>query len=131
MPIEPAVIEIPLRVESDLAITTIANSITLTPGTLTMDYDETRNALNVHAIDGRDPAGVVEPIRAWEDYALSIFDEERSPADPAPEIAVYPAGYQNPPDPLEREERAEQRTEAADEHDRHGGDGDGGDADGR
>lgn len=84
MPIDPDVIEVPLRVESDLAITTIANSITLTPGTLTMDYDDERNSLYVHAIDGRNPDQVVEPIRTWENYALRIFDEERTPDDPVP-----------------------------------------------
>ena len=84
MPIEPAVVVFPLRVESDLAVTTIANSITLTPGTLTLDHDEDANALLVHAIDGRDPDAVVAPIRAWEDYALVIFDEPADPADPAP-----------------------------------------------
>jgi len=79
------VIEFPLRVETDLAITTIANSITLTPGTLTMDHDDDRNALYVHTIDGRDPEAVVAPIRQWEDYALVIFDERRSPGDPVPD----------------------------------------------
>ena len=84
MPIEPAVIDLPLRVETDVAVTTIANSITLTPGTLTMDYDAGRNALYVHAIDGRDPAAVARPIRRWEDYALVIFDERLKPGDPVP-----------------------------------------------
>jgi multicomponent Na+:H+ antiporter subunit E len=86
MPIEPAVIVVPLRVETDLAITTIANSITLTPGTLTMDYDHDTNALYVHAIAGRDRDSVVSPIRAWEDYALVIFDEPKKPGDPVPEL---------------------------------------------
>ena len=76
MPIEPDVVEVPLRVESDLAITTIANSITLTPGTLTMDYDESRNSLFVHGINGRDEEAVIAPIRVWEEYALVIFGEE-------------------------------------------------------
>ena len=76
MPIEPDVVEVPLRVESDVAITTIANSITLTPGTLTMDYDATRNSLYVHAIGGRNEEAVIAPIRVWEDYALIIFDED-------------------------------------------------------
>ncbi|MFC7142336.1 Na+/H+ antiporter subunit E [Halosimplex aquaticum] len=91
MPIEPDVIELPLRVETDLAITTIANSITLTPGTLAMDYDEERNALYVHAIDGRDREAVVAPIRTWEDYALHIFDEERGPDDPVPDPGAVAA----------------------------------------
>ena len=85
MPIDPDVVEIPLRVESDLAITTIANSITLTPGTLTMDYDADRNTLYVHAIATDDPASVIAPIRRWEDYALRIFAEPRAPEDPVPD----------------------------------------------
>ena len=92
MPIEPAVIELPLRVETDVAITTIANSITLTPGTLTMDYDAERNAISVHAIDGRDPAAVARPIRQWEDYALVIFDERLKPGDPVPGEASVAEG---------------------------------------
>jgi multicomponent Na+:H+ antiporter subunit E len=97
MPIEPQVILVPLRVETSSAVTTIANSITITPGTITLDHDPDENALYVHLIDGRDPEAVVEPIRTWEDYALVIFDEEASPEDPAPEITVHPPDY--PPEP--------------------------------
>ncbi|MFB6108742.1 MAG: Na+/H+ antiporter subunit E [Haloplanus sp.] len=92
MPIDPAVVEIPLRVQTDVAITSIANSITLTPGTLTMDYDDDANALYVHSIDGSDPEGIVEPIRRWEDYALVIFDEELKPGDPVPDPEVRDDG---------------------------------------
>ncbi|WP_049927504.1 Na+/H+ antiporter subunit E [Halopiger goleimassiliensis] len=88
MPIEPEVILVPLRVETDLAITTIANSVTLTPGTVTLDYVEEANALYVHAVDGRDPEAIVEPIRTWEGYALEMFDEEASPADEPRPIVV-------------------------------------------
>ena len=90
MPIEPAVVVFPLRVRKDVAITTIANSITLTPGTLTMDYDEDRHALVIHAIVGRDRDAVRAPIRQWEDYALLIFDEELKPGDPVPPIEPSP-----------------------------------------
>lgn len=86
MPIDPAVVEVPLRVKSDAAITTIANSITLTPGTLTMDYNRDSNTLYVHSIDGSDPDGILEPIRTWEDYALVIFNEELKPGDPVPQM---------------------------------------------
>ena len=84
MPVEPAVVVLPLRVETDLAVTTIANSITLTPGTLTLEHDEANHALLIHAIDGRDREAVVAPIRRWEDLALRIFDEPGEPGDPAP-----------------------------------------------
>ncbi|MDS0299752.1 Na+/H+ antiporter subunit E [Halogeometricum sp. S1BR25-6] len=95
-PIEPEVILIPLRVQTELGVTTIANSITMTPGSLTLDYDSTENALYIHVIDGRSPEEIVEPIRDWEDYALSIFDEELSAGDPAPDFAVYPPDQTHP-----------------------------------
>jgi multicomponent Na+:H+ antiporter subunit E len=97
LPLEPQVILVPLRVETELGITTIANSITITPGTITLDHDVDENALYVHAIDGRDIEEVVEPIRQWEDYALVIFDEPKSPDDPAPEITIHPPDH--PPEP--------------------------------
>lgn len=97
MPLEPQVVFIPLRVKTTLGITTIANSITLTPGTVTLDHDPDTNGLYVHAIDGRDPNAIVEPIRTWEDYALRIFDEELSPEHPPPEITVHPPDH--PPEP--------------------------------
>jgi multicomponent Na+:H+ antiporter subunit E len=92
MPIEPGVVVVPLRVQTDAAITTIANSITLTPGTLTMDYDDDTNTLYVHGITGRNRDAVLDPIRTWEDYALVIFDEERKPGDPVPEVPVTTGG---------------------------------------
>lgn len=95
--LEPQVVLVPLRVETSLGITTIANSITITPGTITLDHDPDENTLYVHIIDGRHPDEVVEPIRTWEDYALEIFDEDRSPGDPLPEIRVHPPD--RPPEP--------------------------------
>lgn len=82
MPIDPDVIAIPLRVEGAAAVTTIANSITLTPGTLTMDHDPETNTLYVHSIAVQDVRSVVAPIRTLEDYALHIFDEDVSAAEP-------------------------------------------------
>ena len=92
MPIRPGVVVVPLRVQTDAAITTIANSISLTPGTLTMDYDEETNALYVHSIDTSDRDSIVEPIRTWEEYALVIFDEERKPGDPVPTVPARSKG---------------------------------------
>lgn len=88
--LEPEVILVPLRVESALGVTTIANSITITPGTVTLDHDPAANAIYVHIIDGRNPEAVVTPIRRWEDYALEIFDEPRDPSDRAPTVVVDP-----------------------------------------
>lgn len=110
MPINPSVVEVPLRVESDLAVTTIANSITLTPGTLTMDHDAETNTLYVHAIAG-DRDAVLAPIRTWEDYAIRVFDEDADPSDPAP------------PRPSARASTPDSDESSDDEGGEHGGGG--------
>ncbi len=46
----PAIIAIPLDTESDLQITILANFITLTPGTLSLDVSPDRKTLYVHAM---------------------------------------------------------------------------------
>lgn len=52
----PAIIAVPLTVTRDLEITLLANLITLTPGTLSIDVSDDRKTLYVHALDCRDPA---------------------------------------------------------------------------
>ncbi len=46
----PAVIAIPLDVKTDLEITLLANFITLTPGTLSIDVSADRKTLYVHEV---------------------------------------------------------------------------------
>ncbi|WP_246987658.1 Na+/H+ antiporter subunit E [Halorientalis marina] len=130
MPIRPTVVELPLRVESDLAITTIANSITLTPGTLTMDYDDDTNTFYIHTIAGGDRDSVVEPIRAWEDYAIRIFGEDADPGDPAPPrpSTRASAADDQADGTTDADDQADGTTDADDQAD--GADGTGGETDG-
>lgn len=83
-PIEPDVIELPLRVQTDVGITSIANTISLTPGTLTIDHDPDTNSLYLHAVAGQRRETTVAPIRRWEDLLLLILDEEFDPEDEPP-----------------------------------------------
>lgn len=46
----PAVIAIPLDLKTDLEITLLANLITLTPGTLSLDVSPARDVLYIHAM---------------------------------------------------------------------------------
>jgi multicomponent Na+:H+ antiporter subunit E len=48
--LRPAVVAIPLDVEGDDQIAVLANMITLTPGTLSLDVSEDRRTLFVHAM---------------------------------------------------------------------------------
>jgi multicomponent Na+:H+ antiporter subunit E len=55
MELKPGIIAYPLRVDRDFEITILANLITLTPGTLSVDVSDDRRILYVHAIDASDP----------------------------------------------------------------------------
>jgi multicomponent Na+:H+ antiporter subunit E len=52
---KPGVIGIPIEVETDLEITVLANLITMTPGTLSLDISPDRKTLYVHAMYINDP----------------------------------------------------------------------------
>ena len=56
-------VEMPLDVESDFGVMLVANLITLTPGTLSVDVDEERRMLLVHAMFADDPEEVVTGLK--------------------------------------------------------------------
>lgn len=62
-PLRPAIVAYPLQVDRDFEITLLANLITLTPGTLSLDVSEDRATLFIHCIDAPDPDGVIEDIK--------------------------------------------------------------------
>ena len=55
MDFQPAIIAVPLDVKSDLEIMLLANLISLTPGTLSVDVSTDRSTLYVHAMNVDDP----------------------------------------------------------------------------
>jgi multicomponent Na+:H+ antiporter subunit E len=54
MQVKPGIFAFPLTVTTDFEITLLANLITLTPGTLSVDVSADRKTLFVHAIDCSD-----------------------------------------------------------------------------
>jgi multicomponent Na+:H+ antiporter subunit E len=62
LPIDPVVVRIPASLRSDLARTTFGNSITLTPGTVTLDVDG--SDFVVHALTRRGAAGLADGAMA-------------------------------------------------------------------
>lgn len=73
--VRPGVLAIPLHHVSDAVATLVANSITLTPGTLTLEVerrDETA-ILYVHALDLSDPDAVRADIAEFETLAVAAF----------------------------------------------------------
>lgn len=55
MELKPGIFAYPLKVDRNFEITLLANLITLTPGTLSVDVSADRKTLFVHAIDCSDP----------------------------------------------------------------------------
>jgi multicomponent Na+:H+ antiporter subunit E len=55
MQLKPGIFAYPLKVDRNFEITLLANLITLTPGTLSVDVSDDRRTLFVHAIDCADP----------------------------------------------------------------------------
>ena len=53
-PINPGIVKVKTSLKSDTALTFLANSVTLTPGTLSVDIDEEGGFLYIHWIDVRD-----------------------------------------------------------------------------
>ena len=60
--IRPAIIAFPLSVTRDAEITLLANLITLTPGTLSVDVSEDRRFLYIHAIHVTDRDAFIREI---------------------------------------------------------------------
>lgn len=74
MPLKPALIGFPLAVTRDFEITMLANLITLTPGTLSVDVSDDRRTLYIHALDGADPEAIRRDIaEGFEAQILEAF----------------------------------------------------------
>lgn len=73
--IRPGILAMPLHHASDAVVTLVANSITLTPGTLTLGTDRRGDVaiLYVHALDLSDADGVREDICELEVLAVDAF----------------------------------------------------------
>ena len=66
----PGIVAVPLDVRRDLEITLLANLVTLTPGTLSLDVSDDRRTLYVHALDAADPARVRADVKGGFERAV-------------------------------------------------------------
>ncbi|MFP1681994.1 Na+/H+ antiporter subunit E [Alloalcanivorax sp. C16-1] len=73
--LRPAFVEMPLELEDDFAITLLASTISLTPGTVSADVSEDRRTLLIHALDMDDEAELVAQIKQrYERPLKEIFE---------------------------------------------------------
>ncbi len=54
IPIHPGIVKVKTTLTSDMGLTFLANSITLTPGTLSVDIDKDKGLIYVHWIEVKD-----------------------------------------------------------------------------
>ncbi|CAL9358847.1 Na+/H+ antiporter subunit E [Streptomyces sp. enrichment culture] len=88
-----AIIEVPLRVDTDLLITLVAEVVTISPGTVVTEIDRRRGVLYVHALptrDEQDLARLREEVRAVERRVARAVGhshgaDDREPAPGAPD----------------------------------------------
>jgi multicomponent Na+:H+ antiporter subunit E len=72
--IRPGIIAIPLDVRSEAGITLLANLITLTPGTVTLDISSDRRTAYVHCIDIQDADAIRDDIKQnFERRVMELF----------------------------------------------------------
>jgi multicomponent Na+:H+ antiporter subunit E len=75
LPIDPRIIEFETTLRSDLALTAFGNSITLTPGTITIDVKPERGMFMVHAI-AKEPADSLTVDQTMQKKVAYVFFEE-------------------------------------------------------
>ena len=73
--IQPAAIQLPMDLRDDASITALANMITLTPGTWTIDVAPDRSALYVHCLSAPDVEAVKNQIKEQFEAPLKITIE--------------------------------------------------------
>lgn len=73
--LQPRFVELPLDLQTDLAISMLANTITLTPGTLSAQLSDDRRCLIVHALHETDSEALVKTIKQrYEAPLKEIFE---------------------------------------------------------
>ncbi len=81
LPIKPGIVVMKTGLRSDTGLTFLANSITLTPGTLTVEVDREKGLLYVHwiSVKGRDVESATRGIGGrFEPILMKIFEEGSS-----------------------------------------------------
>lgn len=74
--LRPAFVEVPLDLTTDLAISLLANTISLTPGTVSAWLSLDRKILVVHTLDTDDAAALVAEIKQrYETPLKQVFEE--------------------------------------------------------
>lgn len=73
--LRPVFIDIPLNLKTDLAISLLANTISLTPGTVSAHLSADKRTLTVHTLDTDDGQALIAEIKRRYETPLKIIFE--------------------------------------------------------
>jgi multicomponent Na+:H+ antiporter subunit E len=74
---QSGIIDMPLDVKSDVEILLVANLISLTPGTLSLDVSEDRKTLHIHAMFAADPEAEIKGLKdGMERMVRRVFEDD-------------------------------------------------------
>ncbi len=74
-PLKPAFVRLPLDLKSELAISLLANTICLTPGTVSAELSPAHDHLLVHSLNTDDPDALVRTIKQrYEAPLKEVFE---------------------------------------------------------
>lgn len=76
--INEAIVAVPLRCRERLMITLLANAVSLTPGTVTLEATETPPTLYIHVLHLKTVEAVRQDVRRLEDLAIAALVAEES-----------------------------------------------------
>lgn len=68
--LHPAIVRMPIGPKSDLEIFILANLITLTPGTLTLDVARDKSFLVIHSIYAEDPEALIADLKSGMEHRV-------------------------------------------------------------
>ncbi|MGF1614817.1 MAG: Na+/H+ antiporter subunit E [Gammaproteobacteria bacterium] len=75
--LRPAFVRLPLELRSDFAITVLAGTVSMTPGTVSAEISADRRVLLIHVLDLDDEAALLAEIKArYETPLKEIFEGE-------------------------------------------------------
>ena len=78
--LRPAFFEVPLDLKGEIGISLLANTISLTPGTVSLELSSDHSSLQVHALDAPDPDALVQEIKERYEAPLKKVFEPCSPS---------------------------------------------------
>ncbi len=61
--LRPAIVAVPLDLRTDMGIATLANLVSLTPGTTSMHVSDDRKILYVHVLDRESDQAIIDDIK--------------------------------------------------------------------